>query len=1123
MFFDRSGLPSHLSRLQKVASLTLKKNRRAAALGLAVAMAAPSLLARSASAEEATPATTPLGAVESLKLGASLLDQRQYEQAALVLDKIHTIELTDAQHTDLAKLKAEIQRALDQRHLANLEYKQGLEAQQNGRMVEARALFDAAANNRFADAQTVASARSATGEKVVTAVADAPAADASNDSKPADEKLSPRDHYQKGLKEYRAGDWENARKDFEASRGYKPGLFDGDRPETYLARMDKKEKADREETIRRTQASSHTVGGGALMQEGGAPTTAPTQPDNQAMDVLRNTSRADDLRRQQNIFQAQQLVQKASDETQAGKLEDAARDYGEALRLDPNNAQARAGQNDVLARLGRAPQTGPGLTEVARDIETRRQEIRYRFSTSINEANTASREHRFADALVALQRAQLAANTDRSIFNAQELREFDQTYATTRADVERAQQLWIEDQRRRGIQGASEDLQRQRDQAERERRHTIADLKATARTLTEQARYAEALSVVDQILTLDSTDEYAIGVRPLLEDKVMFQKQRVFIEDRERNKAHQWNAAEEKMVPYNDILRYPTDWPDLSATRDQTVAGEQHDNREDRAAQAQLERPLPELNFEGVAFSDVMDFLRDVSGANIFVNWKALETAGIDRTAPVTLKLRNIKFSKALTLILNNVGGGTVALGYTIDEGVISISTQDELAKNTITRVYDIRDLIINIPDFTDAPNFDLNSISNQSQQQGGAGGGGVGGGGVGGGGGSGSQQGLFGGSYGGGSSGAGGNREGPGPTRQELVDQITKLVTDTVQSDSWRDNGGNVGSLRELQGQLIVTQTPENQHSLMNLLEQLREQRAIQVTVETRFLTIQRNFLEDVGLDLNFIFNLNSAWSNKLSTIAVNNPSSSFTQGPITSVPGTIGNTASSLTTSATYLDDFQVQLLLRATQAQQTSTIVQAPRLTLYNGQRAYVVVAVSQAYVSNLTAAVGTGVSAFQPTIGFAQSGVELDVVATVSADRKYVTLTLRPELANLLDLKSFTFQTGTSGAANGGINNNVVNSPSGTIQEPEIQITEVKTTVTVPDGGTLLLGGQTVAGEIEKEVGVPVLSKIPFLKRLFTNRSMAKDEQVLLILVKPTILITREIEQKQFPLLSSKLGA
>jgi type II secretory pathway component GspD/PulD (secretin) len=51
---------------------------------------------------------------------------------------------------------------------------------------------------------------------------------------------------------------------------------------------------------------------------------------------------------------------------------------------------------------------------------------------------------------------------------------------------------------------------------------------------------------------------------------------------------------------------------------------------------------------------------------------------------------------------------------------------------------------------------------------------------------------------------------------------------------------------------------------------------------------------------------------------------------------------------------------------------------------------------------------------------------------------------------------------------------------------------------------------------------VLSDIPFLKRLFTNRANSEDEQVLLILVKPTILIQHEQEQKQFPLLDSKLN-
>ena len=71
-----------------------------------------------------------------------------------------------------------------------------------------------------------------------------------------------------------------------------------------------------------------------------------------------------------------------------------------------------------------------------------------------------------------------------------------------------------------------------------------------------------------------------------------------------------------------------------------------------------------------------------------------------------------------------------------------------------------------------------------------------------------------------------------------------------------------------------------------------------------------------------------------------------------------------------------------------------------------------------------------------------------------------------------------------------------------------------------GGTLLLGGETIAGEAAREQGLPVLSKIPFLKRLFTNTSNAKDEQVALILVKPTILIQREQEDKAFPLLSNR---
>jgi type II secretory pathway component GspD/PulD (secretin) len=62
---------------------------------------------------------------------------------------------------------------------------------------------------------------------------------------------------------------------------------------------------------------------------------------------------------------------------------------------------------------------------------------------------------------------------------------------------------------------------------------------------------------------------------------------------------------------------------------------------------------------------------------------------------------------------------------------------------------------------------------------------------------------------------------------------------------------------------------------------------------------------------------------------------------------------------------------------------------------------------------------------------------------------------------------------------------------------------------------MLGGQRLVGEIEIESGVPVLSKIPLVNRLFTNRTKIKDERTLLILIKPTIIIQSEEENQLFP--------
>ena len=191
-------------------------------------------------------------------------------------------------------------------------------------------------------------------------------------------------------------------------------------------------------------------------------------------------------------------------------------------------------------------------------------------------------------------------------------------------------------------------------------------------------------------------------------------------------------------------------------------------------------------------------------------------------------------------------------------------------------------------------------------------------------------------------------------------------------------------------------------------------------------------------------------------------------------------------------------------------------APRITLFNGQRAFITVATQRAFVSDLEPAVAEGVATFDPEVDVISEGVVLDVEATISADRRYVTLTLRPSVATIDDIFEFTFASAAIPADDDG--NGVVGTPgvaSGTVQQPVLSITQLQTSVSVPDGGTLLIGGQKIADEVEIEVGVPLLSKIPVINRAFTNRSKVRDERTLLILVRPQIIIQTEQEQEAFP--------
>ena len=67
---------------------------------------------------------------------------------------------------------------------------------------------------------------------------------------------------------------------------------------------------------------------------------------------------------------------------------------------------------------------------------------------------------------------------------------------------------------------------------------------------------------------------------------------------------------------------------------------------------------------------------------------------------------------------------------------------------------------------------------------------------------------------------------------------------------------------------------------------------------------------------------------------------------------------------------------------------------------------------------------GAAIFEPEIDIVNSGAVLDAQATVSHDRKYVTMTLRPQNSQLLSIQTFTFQTAAGvplpGGTVGGVN-------------------------------------------------------------------------------------------------------
>ncbi len=290
--------------------------------------------------------------------------------------------------------------------------------------------------------------------------------------------------------------------------------------------------------------------------------------------------------------------------------------------------------------------------------------------------------------------------------------------------------------------------------------------------------------------------------------------------------------------------------------------------------------------------------------------------------------------------------------------------------------------------------------------------------------------------------------------------------------------------------------------------------------------------------------------------------------------------------------LSDIEAFFFVRAAQADKRTNIMFAPKVTLYNGQSATVQDNTQRPFVTSLVPTVGFFSVGFTPQITVIPEGVTLTVSAVISADRRFVRLTVIPFFSNITDVFTFTFQgggggggaagqgggaagqgggiAGGQGGANGAANNGVQGqggfNPIGgaggigggpnpfnmlalgvptqmgssgqvgfggiggiggggnrggngggastgttTLQQPVVEVVSVTTTVSVPDGGTVLLGGIKRLREGRNMAGVPILNKIPYVSRLFKNTGVGRETESLMLMVTPRIIIQEEEEE------------
>jgi type II secretory pathway component GspD/PulD (secretin) len=680
-----------------------------------------------------------------------------------------------------------------------------------------------------------------------------------------------------------------------------------------------------------------------------------------------------------------------------------------------------------------------------------------------------------------------------------------------------------------------------REQMEIDRNRRIKELMQNALTYQKQQRYEASLGQLESLLAIDPQNQEALILKDTLEDMIYFRKQLEVKKEGDKQKADILLKTDEAGIPFAEELTYAKNWREIVQKPTRQPDKPIGMDPADVAVYEQLDKvvDLSQLT-PMMPFSEAIEVIKRAVDPPlvIYPDWRDLQDiAQVDRNTQINMDGQpSVRLGAGLENLLVTVAGAFAEIGFVVKNGAITIGPVQSLPSKLEPRVYDVTDLLGQPANFS-GMGMGMMGMGGM----GGYGGGGYGGGGYGGGGYGGSSMGGYGGGgyggssmggyggggYGGGMGGYGGGMGGYGGGGEQMraldmafmIENVIGTEEDWAPDDqtgfTWGTGYGTITFYPQSQPKkLAILQTPELHKRIEDLLNNLRKAIGNQVSIEARFLLVSETFLEDIGLDVDFRY---TGLGGKWGQIVFEQGSVLGTQIEATKLSGSLPTAAATISGGyGSILDDLQVAFILRATQARRDAKTMTAPRATVLNGETASLSIqdvgwfTLPADVVRTLIPSWPAG-AADQYEVPEPQQftyGTYLTITPTIMSDKKNVLLNITVMLNELLRMGNYSTPVV--------VGDRVAELP---VQLPETETSQVMTRVSVPDGGTLLLGGQKMSAEIEKEVGVPVLSKIPILGRLFSNRSRIKDEKILLILVKPTIILQEERESEALAVMES----